>query len=44
MSCTAEPQENIQKCLSKIEEAAALGAKIICTQELFTSLYFCQNK
>ena len=44
MTCTAKPQENIEKCLAKIEEAAKLGAKIICTQELFTSLYFCQTE
>ena len=44
MTCTAKPQENVEKCLAKIEEAATRGAKIICTQELFTSLYFCQTE
>ncbi len=41
MSCTREPKENLAKAIVKIREAAAKGAQIICLQELFTSLYFC---
>lgn len=41
MSCTREPKENLTKTIVKIREAAAKGAQIICLQELFTSLYFC---
>jgi N-carbamoylputrescine amidase len=41
MSCTAQPKENLAKAIQKIREAAAKGAQIICLQELFTSLYFC---
>ena len=41
MSCTAEKEANLQKAIAKIKEAAAKGAQIICLQELFTSLYFC---
>lgn len=41
MSCTREPAENLQKAIGKIREAAAKGAQIVCLQELFTSLYFC---
>ncbi|HMR83849.1 MAG TPA: nitrilase-related carbon-nitrogen hydrolase, partial [Niabella sp.] len=41
MSCTANKQENLNKAIGKIKEAAAKGAQIICLQELFTSLYFC---
>src|SRR6187402_2161380 len=41
MSCTANPQENLSKAIVKIREAAAKGAQIVCLQELFTSLYFC---
>ena len=44
MTCTNNPQENVAKCLAKIAEAASRGAKIICTQELFTSRYFCQTE
>ena len=41
MSCTADKEENLQKAIVKIREAAAKGAQIVCLQELFTSLYFC---
>ena len=41
MSCTNKPADNIRKAELKIREAAALGAQIVCLQELFTSLYFC---
>ena len=41
MSCTADKEDNLQKAVFKIKEAAAKGAQIICLQELFTSLYFC---
>jgi N-carbamoylputrescine amidase len=41
MTCTANKQENLDKAIEKVKEAAAKGAQIICLQELFTSLYFC---
>ena len=41
MACTSNPKENLDKAISKIREAASKGAQIICLQELFTSLYFC---
>lgn len=41
MACTAKPQENLDKAIVKIREAASKGAQIICLQELFLSLYFC---
>jgi N-carbamoylputrescine amidase len=41
MSCTAEPQENLEKAVARVREVARQGAQIICLQELFTSLYFC---
>jgi N-carbamoylputrescine amidase len=41
MSCTSKPEENLSKAIAKIREAAAKGAQIVCLQELFTSLYFC---
>jgi N-carbamoylputrescine amidase len=41
MSCTKEPKGNLEKAIQKIIEAAAGGAQIVCLQELFTSLYFC---
>jgi N-carbamoylputrescine amidase len=41
MSCTADVQANKAKAVEKIKEAAKQGAQIICLQELYTSLYFC---
>jgi len=41
MSCTANPRENLSKAITRIREAAGKGAQIVCLQELFTSLYFC---
>ena len=41
MSCTKNPEENLQKAVARIKEAAAKGAQIVCLQELFRSLYFC---
>lgn len=41
MSCGPEKEANILKAIELIKEAAAKGAKIICLQELFASLYFC---
>lgn len=41
MSCSADKQANLQKAIEKVKEAADRGAQIICLQELFTSLYFC---
>jgi N-carbamoylputrescine amidase len=41
MACTAKPEENLDKAIAGIKEAASKGAQIICLQELFLSLYFC---
>ena len=44
MSCVADKAENLRKAQQKIREAAAQGAQIVCLQELFTSLYFCDEE
>ena len=41
MSCSADKKSNLDKAIAKVQEAAARGAQIVCLQELFTSLYFC---
>jgi N-carbamoylputrescine amidase len=41
MSCTKDPKENMKKAIERVREAAAKGAQVVCLQELFTSLYFC---
>ncbi len=42
MTCSADPAANLAKALHLAGQAADRGAQIICLQELFTSLYFCQ--
>ncbi len=43
-ACEGSPAANLKKTLALAERAAKQGAKIICTQELFRSQYFCQNE
>ncbi len=40
-ACSKDPEENLLKAQEGIREAAQQGAQIICLQELFRSLYFC---
>jgi N-carbamoylputrescine amidase len=44
MSCAVDPNENLEKTLWRIREAAADGAQIVCLQELFRSQYFCREE
>jgi len=41
LSCEKDVDKNFAKTETKIREAAGKGAQIICLQELFRSLYFC---
>jgi N-carbamoylputrescine amidase len=41
-ACSPDPSANLDKALLLAERAAKKGARIICTQELFRSQYFCQ--
>src|SRR5882762_4924129 len=43
-ACSASPAANLKKTLALAEQAARKGARIICTQELFRSQYFCQSE
>ena len=43
-SAAAHPDVNLKQTLALAERAAKAGAKIICTQELFRSQYFCQSE
>ncbi len=44
MSCSADKNANLSKAIEKMKAAAQQGANIICLQELFTSLYFCDEE
>jgi N-carbamoylputrescine amidase len=41
MSCSADVKQNMDKAIKGVRDAASKGANIVCLQELFTSLYFC---
>jgi N-carbamoylputrescine amidase len=43
-ACSADPASNLKHTLMLAERAADQGARIICTQELFRSQYFCQHE
>lgn len=44
MSCVADKATNLAKAIDGITNAARQGAQIVCLQELFTSLYFCDEE
>ncbi len=44
MACSAGKAENIARAEKLVRQAAAQGAQIILIQELFESLYFCQDQ
>ena len=44
MSCTDDPDDNLDSARSKIREAAGQGAQVICLPELFRTPYFCKEE
>jgi N-carbamoylputrescine amidase len=44
MSCTPEPDENLERAIAHVREAAKQGAQLICLPELFQTQYFCQRE
>lgn len=44
MACSVNPEDNLERALGKVEEAANGGAQIICLPELFQTEYFCQQE
>ena len=43
-NCSDDPEDNLKQALSSIRRAAQQEAQVICLQELFRSLYFCQEE
>jgi len=43
-SCGADTKKNIQSAIQSIRSAADSGANIVCLQELFNTLYLCQEE
>jgi N-carbamoylputrescine amidase len=44
MSCTPDPDENLEKAVGMVREAARRGANVVCLPELFRAQYFCQRE
>jgi N-carbamoylputrescine amidase len=44
MAMSPDAGENLAKAVGRIEEAARLGARLVCLPELFRSPYFCQRE
>jgi N-carbamoylputrescine amidase len=44
MSCTPEPDENLERAIAHVRDAAKQGAQLICLPELFQTQYFCQRE
>ena len=44
MTCGRSKQDNLDKALDRIEQAASLGAGLVCLQELFATRYPCQSE
>ena len=43
-SCSSDKNTNINSTIQKIKELSAKGAQVICLQELFSTLYFCNTE
>ena len=44
MSCSPEPEQNMERAIAHIRDAASKGAELICLPELFQTQYFCQRE
>lgn len=44
MSCGPEPEQNLEKALSRVADAAGRGVQVVCLPELFQTQYFCQRE
>jgi N-carbamoylputrescine amidase len=44
MQMSSDPDENLRAAVTKVAEAAAAGARLVCLPELFRSRYFAQRE
>ncbi len=44
MSCSADPDANLDKAADRVREAARADANVVCLPELFQTQYFCQRE
>jgi N-carbamoylputrescine amidase len=44
MAMSTDPQVNLDRAAARVEEAARLGAELVCLPELYRTPYFCQRE
>ncbi|MFY9558269.1 MAG: carbon-nitrogen hydrolase [Blastocatellia bacterium] len=44
MAASVDAEDNLQRAVSFVEQAARQGARVVCLPELFRSQYFCQRE
>ncbi len=44
LSCSPDPEANLDKAVKRVREAGRNGAQIVCLPELFRTQYFCQRE
>ncbi len=44
MYCTPTPEDNMERAIAHVREAAKQGAQVVCLPELFQTQYFCQRE
>jgi N-carbamoylputrescine amidase len=44
MSCGPDPEDNMDRAIAHVSEAAKQGAELVCLPELFQTQYFCQRE
>jgi len=44
MSCSPSPDDNLERAVAHVRQAARLGAQVISLPELFRTQYFCQRQ
>lgn len=42
--CSTDPEDNLQRAVDRLRDAARNGAQVACLPELFRSQYFCQTE
>ncbi|HVP67080.1 MAG TPA: carbon-nitrogen hydrolase [Anaeromyxobacteraceae bacterium] len=44
MAMSTDPDANLERAAGRVEEAARLGAEVVCLPELYRTPYFCQRE
>ena len=44
MAMSARVEENVEKAVARVGEAARAGARVVCLPELYRTPYFCQKE